>query len=281
MLLLFLRRGRRRRPDTVVGAENGDALWRSARDWRRAHPPQHAWESAFDGTRLHGEVYDRQRKHWVIVVHGYTSNAEEMTLYVRTFLERGYNVLAPDNRGHGESGGHYIGMGWHDRLDVQTWITHILKRAPEADIILFGVSMGAATVMMAAGTQLPSNVKAVIEDCGYTSAYEEFRYQLGRFHLPPFPLIAFTSLFCRLFAGYWIGDASAVRQVSKTQLPVLFIHGAEDAFVPACMMHTLYHATSSRKACMLVPGAAHTLSVKYAGQMYWEKIWMFLEDVAG
>ena len=124
--------------------------------------------------------------------------------------------------------------------------------------MLFGISMGGATVMMTAGEDLPGNVKAVIEDCGYTSVKDELAVQLKRMYkLPSFPLVPVTSLIARHRAGFFLGEASAVEQLKKTTLPVLFIHGEADAFVPFSMLDPLYQATGGPKEKYTVPGAGH------------------------
>ena len=137
---------------------------------------------------------------------------------------------------------------------------------PEAEIVLYGVSMGAATVMMASGeADLPVQVRCVIEDCGYTSVWDEFSGQLKElFGLPPFPVLNAADLVCRIRAGYSITEASALRQVERSVTPTLFIHGEEDTFVPFWMLEELYQAASCEKEKLAVPGAAHAESAAVA-----------------
>ena len=140
--------------------------------------------------KLHGYIAKskRESKTWVIAVHGYTDSAYFMVSAVKQFLNYGYNVLIPDLRAHGKSDGKYIGMGWLDRLDLIEWINYLIKTFGNIKIILYGISMGAAAVMMTSGEKLPSNVRIVIEDCGYTSVWEEFSDRLKAiFHIPKFP----------------------------------------------------------------------------------------------
>ena len=133
-----------------------------------------------DGLLLHGyEIAGQEEnKKWTIVIHGYMSEGKQMIDSSKHFLDMGYNVLIVDLRGHGKSEGDYIGMGWHDRLDIIKWIEYLIKKQPNCEIVLYGVSMGAATVMMTTGEELPGNVKCAIEDCGYTSVWDEFAAQL-------------------------------------------------------------------------------------------------------
>ena len=107
-------------------------------------------------------------------------------------------------------------MGWDDRLDIIDWINTILEYNPNAEIVLHGVSMGAATVSMVSGEDLPSNVKAIVADCGYTSVWDEFAYQLDDlFSLPEFPILNVSSLVAKVRAGYFLGEASTLKQVAK------------------------------------------------------------------
>ncbi|HAX72748.1 MAG TPA: alpha/beta hydrolase [Firmicutes bacterium] len=232
-----------------------------------------------DGLTLHAyEVLNENKTNkWVIATHGYTSDATQMSSYAKKFYDMGYNVLIPNLRGHGDSEGDYIGMGWHDRLDMLSWIELILKGTPDADIVLHGVSMGAATVMMTSGEDLPSNVKAIVADCGYTSVWDQFAYQLDElFSLPAFPIMHASSLVAKLRAGYYLDEASALEQVKKSKTPILFIHGDKDDFVPYEMMEELYNAAGSEKEMLTVEGAEHAKSSSANPELYWTTIYNFV-----
>ncbi|MEY8444730.1 alpha/beta hydrolase [Enterococcus ratti] len=198
----------------------------------------------------------------VIVAHGYMGNAETMANYAKMFHDLGYNVLVPDARGHGRSEGGYIGFGWPERKDYVQWVDQVLAQSGSLQkIVLFGVSMGGATVMMTSGERLPGNVKAIIEDCGYSSVTEELAYQLKElFGLPSFPLIQVTSVVTKIRAGYFFGEASAVKQLEKNTRPMLFIHGDEDTFVSYEMFDKVYGATKGPKEKYVVKGAEHAKS---------------------
>lgn len=235
--------------------------------------------SNFDGINLHGyrieqvELTDK----WVIVAHGYSSEALAYANSARHFYKMGYNVLMPDARGHGNSEGDYIGMGWHDRLDFVQWSEELVGENPNAQIVFYGISMGGATVMMASGEELPTNVKAIVEDCGYTSVRDIFAYQLkGVFGLPAFPLIDFASLVTKFRAGYTFGEASAVKQVAKSETPMMFIHGTEDTFVPFDMVYDVYDAATVEKKLLTVEGAGHGKSASVMGKEYWTEVSSFL-----
>lgn len=231
-----------------------------------------------DGLKLHNYLIKNPDSNlWVIVVHGYTSEGINMATYAKTFYEKGYNVLIPDLRGHGLSEGDYIGMGWDERLDIIDLIQEIVAEDSDSEIVLFGVSMGAATVMNVSGEELPSNVKAIIEDCGYASAWDEFSHQLNElFGLPAFPMMHTASLISKIRAGYWLGDVSVINQVKKSKTPMLFIHGDADDFVPYYMVNELYAAANTEKDILIVPGAGHAKSKDVAPELYWSTIFDFV-----
>lgn len=269
-------------PEAVSGSTDSDEG--EVASWLAGVGYEDDYILAGDGLKLHAYVIEQSQPSdmWVIAVHGYTGEAMEMSPYAQRFYGRGYNILMPNLRSHGQSEGDYIGMGWHDRLDIIGWIDRILADNARANIVLFGVSMGGATVMMTAGEPLPDNVFAVIEDCGYTSAWAEFSTQMGDlFGLPDFPLMNFASLVAKIRAGYFIEEASAVNQLKKTKLPILFIHGEEDRFVPFWMLDEVYEAAAGEKEKYSVPGAAHAESAKVAGDAYWDRVFGFLVKQGG
>lgn len=215
---------------------------------------------------------------WVILCHGYMGSAEGMAVYARKFYERGYQILMPDARGHGKSEGDYIGMGWPERRDIVRWAEYLVWKEKAEKIALVGGSMGAATVMMASGEKLPEQVRAVVEDSGYTSAWDEFHYQLKMlYHLPAFPLLYITELFARIRAGYSLREASALKQVAKCRIPILFIHGRKDSFVPYQMLQPLYGAASCVKEYYVAENAGHTEAYRAEPVEYWNRVFGFLD----
>lgn len=234
-----------------------------------------------DGLRLTAYFIPAKQKttKTVVLAHGYTSRGKDMGSFAKFFSEKlGYNVLMPDDRGHGNSEGDYIGFGWPDRKDYLIWLEKVVERVGrDAQIVLHGISMGGATVMMLSGEVLPMQVKAIVEDCGYTSVQDQLSYQLKRmYHLPSFPILNSTSLLCKLKAGYNFTEASALAQIKKNKLPILFIHGDEDTFVPTEMVWRLYSACTSEKEIYIVKGAGHGMAYWIEKDYYESKVRSFL-----
>ena len=186
-------------------------------------------------------------------------------------------VLPPDLRACGDSEGDYVGMGWLDRKDVLQWIDWVLAQDSEAEIVLHGVSMGAATTMMTAGEDTPEQVKVFVEDCGYTSVWDIFSSELKlRFGLPEFPILYTASATARAKAGYGFKEASALQQVQNCEKPMLFIHGTADDFIPYEMMGTLYNAKpGTNKATLPAEGAGHGEAMDVLGDTYWNTVFDF------
>ncbi|MDA9462874.1 Hydrolase of the alpha, beta superfamily [Enterococcus mundtii 3F] len=253
----------------------------SAQSWFANPDNRKEWQqTSADGLKLSAIYLPATDSHkTAIVAHGYMGDAETMANYAKMFHDLGYNVLVPDARGHGKSEGDYIGFGWHERKDYVKWIDQVLETNGQSEeIVLYGISMGAATVMMTSGEPLPTNVKAIIEDCGYSSVNEELAYQLNElFSLPPFPLIQVTSLMTKIRAGYFFGEADAIKQLEKNKLPMLFIHGDADTFVPYEMLDKVYQATKGPKEKYVVPGAEHAKAYSVDPENYQKTVSNFLE----
>ena len=230
--------------------------------------------------KLHGYEIKKKKesKVWVIAAHGYTETACSMAGVAKQFLNYGYNVLIPDLRAHGKSEGKYIGMGWLDRLDLIEWINFLINKYGHIKIILYGISMGAAAVMMTSGENLPSNVRVVIEDCGYTSVWEEFSDKLKTiFHIPKFPAMYNANIITKLRAGYSLKKASSINQIKKSKIPTLFIHGDKDKFVPFFMLDKLYEAASCKKEKLVISGAGHAEAQLIDSQKYWHTVRKFIK----
>lgn len=215
---------------------------------------------------------------WIILVHGYTSEQSSIYDIARHYSDKGYNVLTPDLRAHGLSEGKYVGMGWLDKNDLLLWIDYLLKNYRNSEIILHGVSMGAATVMMASGENLPTNVKLIVEDCGYTSVWDIFSFELKlRFNLSTFPVLNAASFITNVRTGYNYKEASSIDQIKKSVTPILFIHGNADEFVPVNMAYKLYDNANINKELIIVDGAGHAESRLADEELYYGSIFSFID----
>ncbi|MCL2112440.1 MAG: alpha/beta hydrolase [Streptococcaceae bacterium] len=216
----------------------------------------------------------------VIVVHGFRQDKSAMRQYGELFHQLGYNVLMPDNRGAGQSQGEFISFGFHDKYDVIAWANYLTNKNPQSEITLYGLSMGASTVMMASGEKtLPKTVKSIIEDCGYDNAWDEITYQ-GKvgYNVPAFPLVYSVSLESKIRQGWFFQEASATKALAKDKLPILFIHGSKDTYVPTRMVYDNYKAVKSNvpKALLIVKGAAHAKSFETNPTLYRSTVSKFM-----
>ncbi|MGX6428031.1 alpha/beta hydrolase [Levilactobacillus yonginensis] len=215
----------------------------------------------------------------VIISHGYKGNGETMANFAQMYHRLGFNVLLPDDRGHGESAGRYISFGWLDRLDYLQWIQQVIDRSnADVKILMFGVSMGGATMEMLAGESLPPQVKAIIADCGYSSIEAELTYLLKRqFHLPKYPIEPLVSTISKRRLGYYLGDVTATEQLKKNKRPILFIHGEKDVYVPVGMAYENYAATHAPKQLWIVKNASHAESFWINPTRYQQHVEEFLQ----
>lgn len=259
----------------------GVTLKDEGKKWLDNTPFEEIIMTSNDGLKLKGYFFEAKvpTNKTVIIAHGYTGKAKDMARFAKFYQEKlGYNVLMPDARGHGESEGDYIGFGWHERKDYVQWINYIIeKKGVDSEILLHGVSMGGATVLMTSGENLPEQVKAIVEDCGYTSAEGVLEYQLKRmYNLPGFPIVNVTSMLTKLKAGYTFSEASALEQVKKAKVPIMFIHGEKDTFVPFEMVYELYDAANTEKELYVVPDAEHGNAYDINPSLYEEKVTNFV-----
>lgn len=253
-------------------------------NWLDTQAVEDLWIRARDGLKLHAYYVSAPgAPGTAILVHGYSGDGRQLGYMARIFHDKfGLNVLLPDARGHGQSEGRYIGFGWHERLDTLIWMDRARERGGGERIALFGISMGASTVLMTSGEAVPPELKLIIADCGYTSVRDELSWQMKqryRFSLPP--LIKVVSRITKWRAGYSFEEASALEQVKKSRVPTLFIHGEADTFVPFEMCGRLYSACAAEKELYTVPGAEHGAAYEVAGETYERRIALFLETHMG
>lgn len=257
------------------------------KEWLLAQPLEHLTIQSRDGLTLHADFLpaEYQSNKLVICGHGYTGCGLKDCAAISVFFHKlGYNCLIVDHRAHGKSEGDYVGFGILDRFDMKAWVDFMDRRfSGNAEIVLYGVSMGATIALMTAGLSgLSSSVKAVVADCAFTSPYDVFAHILKRdYHLPPFPIMNINDTMCRAKAGYGFRDYSTLDAVQATGIPILFIHGREDDFVPLWMTEKNYKACRSSKDILIVDNAAHAASYYESKETYEAKVKSFLEKYVG
>ena len=265
--------------DSDLVAATTAAARRQGRAWMAATPHQRWTVTAHDGTRLAGYYFPAPRPahRTVILIHGHRADASLMGNFARDYRARGFNVFMADNRAHGDSGGCYVGMGWLDHFDYLRWISRLVGTVgPDAGIVLHGISMGGATALLLSGSpDLPPQVRAVISDCSFSSAYAEFAYHLRARHLPARLILPLASQMCRMLAGYRITQASPLGAIAHAAVPVLLIHGGADTYNPTAMAREL-HAAQPHADLWIVPGADHVMSYFTDPGAYRKRVEQFL-----
>lgn len=230
------------------------------------------------GEKHHALFVRKGSNKTALILHGWRDCSIDFLFLARLYeKEMGYNVVIPDIHAHGLSEGDMIRMGWHDRKDMLHWLSIFRTDT----MVVHGVSMGGATTMMMSGESMPKDIKDIrfVDDCGYTSVWDEFSGELkNQFDLPEFPMMFTTSLLCKLRYGWSFGEASAIDAVKRSTHPMLFIHGANDTFVPTEMVHRLYNAKPSKKSLWIAKGAKHAKSYLMHKEEYSRRVRNFLDE---
>lgn len=235
-------------------------------DWMknlRALPHEKVSINSFDGLTLCGKFYEYEPGAPIeLMFHGYRGNAErDLCGGVQRCFALKHSALIVDQRTSGDSEGHVITFGIKEHRDCLDWVDFTISHfGPDVRIILTGISMGATTVLMASGSKLPPNVIGILADCGFTSAEEIIKKVIRQIHLPANLLYPFVKLGAKLYGGFNLEECSAIEEVAKCKLPVIFFHGENDDFVPCYMSHKNYDACSGIKHIFTVPSAGHGLS---------------------
>lgn len=262
--------------------ENKNRLLADTAEWLETAARKKLSVQTEDGYTLIAAEFEAKGESdkWVLLLHGYTGWKEEMYQFAYWYYEQGFHVLVPDLRCQGESGGDFIGMGWTDHYDCELWIDYILSCTPDAQIVLHGQSMGAAAALIMAGAERPSDhIAAVVSDSAYTDAYSMFGNKISEwFSLPAFPFVDSACLMLRLRGGYNLRDASALRAVTESRVPTLFIHGDEDRMISVDMSYELYEAASGEKEIFIVEGAGHGQTQDKDPDVYYGRIADFLAE---
>ena len=234
-----------------------------------------------DGLTLRGKYYECNPGGPVeLLFHGYRGNAErDLSGGVERCFSLGRNVILVNHRGAGDSDGHIITFGVKESGDCMLWIDKVIERfGKEVKIYLGGVSMGAATVMMASCRDLPENVVGILADCGYSSAKEIIRKVIKDLHLPVKPLYPFVKLGAKIFGGFDLEATPPIEAVKNAKVPIIFFHGDADTFIPAEMTVRCYEACCTGKKLTLIPGAAHGVAFPRNKELYVTSIKEFMEE---
>ena len=245
-------------------------------------PCEEVYTTSFDGLNLHAKFYKgEENKPVLIFFHGYRANATRDGSGIHTLgAVKGINILVVTQRAHKESEGRTITFGIKESKDCLSWIDYIKERFGEdKKVILWGISMGAATVMTAAGRGLPDNVLGIGADCGYSSAKDILRSVIKGMKLPVGPSYQLVKLGARIYGGLNVEETSPVEAMKKIKVPILFIHGEADDFVPCDMTHQNYAACVSDKSLVLVEKAGHGMSYYVDMKKVEEGVFAFLDKI--
>lgn len=268
--------------DAVASWYRHYPIAKEGRRWLEGMPYINVYIKSFDGLRLYGALLENYSDKIVICVHGFTgSGKKDFASLAQAYYKNGYNVLLVDNRAHGQSEGKYVGFGVLDRLDLRNWVKYVINRfGSNVQVFLHGISMGAATVLMASSI-MPKNVRGIIADCGFTSVDEIFEYVLKRdYHLPRFPIIYLTNIMSKIRAGYGYKDVNTTAEIARSDIPILFIHGENDEFVPLWMTMKNYSHCKAYKELFIVRESEHAESHYIDKKGYERRILTFIKKIS-
>lgn len=240
------------------------------------------WITSFDGLKLYGKYYEyAPGAPLELMFHGYRGSGErDLCGGVQRCFDLGRNVLIVDQRASAHSDGNVITFGIYEHRDCLAWLDYAVKRfGHEQKIILTGISMGASTVLLCAQYDLPENVVCILGDCGFTSAKEIIKDVIRGMKLPADLLYPFVKLGARLFGGFDPDETSALTSVKKAKVPIIFIHGDADDFVPAWMSEEMFRACPSTKRLVMVPGAGHGAAFLLGREQYFRELHAFSREI--
>ncbi len=261
----------------VKEARNGK---RYENEWFDKQHPKHCYISAEDGVRLHAYAFEQSvnTHQYMILFHGFHGYVKELSYEAKHFYERGYHIWMPSMRAHGLSEGAMITMGILEHLDACRWIKEIRTQDPKAQIALYGVSMGAATTLLALAKEPYDFIKAAIVDCPYARLIEVFDFYLSQhLHIPYRWYLETSNDLIYRKTKISLKDARPIDVVDQIQTPLMFIHGDQDDLVPYSMMDELYEKATCPKVKLTIPDAAHALSSSTDPITYWKQVDAFLE----
>ncbi len=261
-----------------------------AREALLALPHEDVEITSFDGLRLRARFFPAEASapsdppRALLMMHGHRSSGLfDFSVAASFYRSLGFHLLIVDQRACGRSEGRYMTFGAKERYDCAAWLAYLDDRfGGNCKLFMTGVSLGASTVLTASVLDIPNSVCGVIADCGFTSAEDIFRHVLRRnFHLPAFPILSAAQLLARATARFGFRDASTLDAMRENRLPVLFLHGGKDDFVPTEMTHRNYEACRAKKRMLIIEDASHGMSYVKDAPRCQAEIRAFLSDVLG
>ncbi len=256
----------------------------------KARPFEEVWISSFDGLKLYGRWYHQSDDApTALLMHGWHGTAiRDFMGGANELLDMGFNVLLPDQRGHMNSEGESLTFGIYERYDCRDWAWYaydrLQKAVPGADgrfekpaLYLYGISMGAATVLMASSLKLPPNIRGIVADCPYSSPAEIIKKVAQDMNIPGELSVPIARAGARLRAGFDLSETTAAAEVAKTELPILIIHGDDDRFVPCEMSEEIAKAAKNCRR-EVFPGAGHGICYRVDRDRYVKLIKEFTEE---
>lgn len=231
-----------------------------ALQWLQDHNAQEVRTKSFDGLLLRGKwVPAENPKATIILFHGYhTHYIHDFAGIFSLYHSIGLNLLLVRQRSHGESGGKYITFGVRERKDVRSWVDFHNRTHGMDNVFLGGMSMGASTLLFAAGEDLPPNVRGITADCGFSSPAEILGHIIRQdYHLPPKLVLPLMEVWARVLGGFSFYECDSRKTLARSKIPVVFIHGTADTFVPCAMSQAGYDACTAQREIHLIEGADH------------------------
>ena len=246
--------------------------------YMRSLVPEEVFLTARDGTQLAGALFERGFSRTVLLFHGYCSTpANNFSTIARAFLERGWNVLAVHQRGHGKSGGRFTAFGLVEQYDLLDWVAFMEARFPSRPLALYGISMGGASIAYASDRLTDTAVRAGVIECGYGCPCDyAWDGKKASFALR-WPVVSLVRLFAKLLYGVDVRKKT-YDALGNAAVPLFFLGGLEDMTVRPALFKKCYEACSSEKALEFVPGAEHALAFAALGCEGRERLFDFLDD---
>lgn len=247
----------------------------------RSFPQEDYYIKSHDGLKLHAKYFEYAPGAVTeIMFHGYRGSAErDLSGGIQRCFALGRNVLLIDQRTSCGSEGNVISFGINEHKDCLAWIDFAVKQfGPDVKLVLTGISMGASTVLMAAGKSLPENVVGVLADCGFSSPKKIIQKCAKDMHLPAHLIYPFIKLGAKLFGHFDLEEYTPLDAMKTCKIPVIFFHGEADDFVPCEMSREIYDTCTSPKRIVTVPKAGHGLVYLVDNNKYFQNVVEFFSE---